>query len=315
MLDKPSIDLLNVSLRRGSRLVLRDVNLTIGRGELVAMVGLNGAGKTTLLSLLATLTMPSSGHIFIDGVDAVAKPAQVRSRIGVVFQESALEPRLSARDNLRFIAQCQGLKGRAARQRVDELLTAFGLDALAATPVQCLSGGQRRRLELARALISRPPILLLDEATLGLDVVARQAFWSEIRTLVGNGHTVLCSTHHTDEARDASRVVVLHRGTLLASGPWRTMCAPVPGVIRLRVPAIEEAHRWLTAQGYPAIVDNDSIVISGTDPQAVLPALLQRIPCRVLGADIAAPDLRDVVGHWSAARCSDASQRAEEVAA
>jgi ABC-2 type transport system ATP-binding protein len=312
MSDTPSIDLRSVSVRRAGRAILRDVSLTIGRGELVAMVGLNGAGKTTLLSLLATLAVPSSGQIFVDGVDAVAEPAQVRPRIGVVFQESALEPRLSARDNLWFIARCQGLKGRAVRQRVGELLAAFGLETLAATPVQWLSGGQRRRLELARALIARPPILLLDEATLGLDVAARHAFWSEIRTLVGAGHTVLCSTHHTDEARDADRVVVLHQGHLLAGGSWPAMRAPVPGVIRLRVPDIDAARRWLAAQGYPVAVDDDSVVVSGTEPQAVLPALLQRIPCRVLGADIAAPDLMDVVGHWIAARSAPPKHAAEE---
>jgi ABC-2 type transport system ATP-binding protein len=239
----------------------------------------------------------------------------VRSRIGVVFQECALEPRLSALDNLWFISKCQGLSGRAARVRVDDVLAASGLDAFAATPVQCLSGGQRRRLELARALIARPRILLLDEATLGLDIAARHAFWSEIRTLVGDGHTVLCSTHHTDEARDADRVVVLHRGNLLAGGPWQTMHAPVPGTIRLRVPDIGEACRWLAAQGYAVDIDHDSVVVSGTDPQAMLPALLQRMPCRVLGADVAAPDLMDVVGHWIDARCNGASRAAEEVSA
>lgn len=313
MSDDSSIDLSNVCFRRGGRTILRELSLTIGRGELVAMVGLNGAGKTSLLSLLATLAVPSSGRIFIDGIDALAKPAQVRERIGVVFQESALEPRLSARDNLWFIAHCQGLKGRAAKQRVDELLGTFSLEALAATPVQRLSGGQRRRLELARALIARPRVLLLDEPTLGLDVAARHAFWSEIRSLVSDGHTVLCSTHHTDEARDADRVVVLHQGELLAGGTWRSMREPVPGVIRLRVPDLDTACRWLAAQGYPVEVDDDSVVVSGADPQAVLPALLQRMPCRVLGADISAPDLKDVVGHWIAARSDSLSRAAEAV--
>ncbi|TAM07958.1 MAG: ABC transporter ATP-binding protein [Paraburkholderia sp.] len=309
MPEKSSIDLCNVSFKRGGRTILHDISLSIGRGELVAMVGLNGAGKTTLLSLLATLAVPESGHIFVDNVDVVAHPAVARTRIGVVFQTSALEPRLSARDNLWFIARCQGLKGRAVQQRINELLTTFGLEAQAQTPVQWLSGGQCRRLELARALIARPPVLLLDEATLGLDIAARRAFWAEIRTLVDDGHTVLCSTHHTEEARDADRVVVLHQGRLLAGGPWPAMHASVPGTIRLRVPDIAEAQRWLAAHGYPVeIGDDNSIIVSGTDPQAVLPALLQRIPCRVLGADIAAPDLMDVVGHWIAAQAGDATR-------
>jgi len=315
MADRPSIEVHNVSVRRGGRAILHDVSLTVGQGELVALVGLNGAGKTTLLSLLATLAVPGEGRIFIDGIDAVAQPAQVRSRIGVVFQTSALEPRLNARDNLWFIAQCQGLRGREARRRVDELLTTFGLDALAALPVQSLSGGQRRRLELARALITRPPILLLDEPTPGLDVAARRAFWSEIRALAGGGHTVLCSTHHTEEAREADRVVVLHRGELVAGGSWRAMHAPVPGTIRLQVQDIDAACQWLAAHSYPVEIADDGVVVSGADPQSVLPDLLQRIPCRVLGADIAAPDLMDVVGHWIDARRGDLAGASGEASA
>ncbi|WP_199542201.1 ABC transporter ATP-binding protein [Paraburkholderia kururiensis] len=315
MPEKPSIDVRKVSVQRGGRAILHDVSLAIGQGELVALTGLNGAGKTTLLLLLATLTMPGSGHIFIDGINALTQPDKVRSRIGVVFQESALEPRLSARDNLWFISKCQGLSGRAARVRVDDVLAASGLDAFAATPVQCLSGGQRRRLELARALIARPRILLLDEATLGLDIAARHAFWSEIRTLVADGHTVLCSTHHTDEARDASRVVVLHQGRMLADDTWQAMCTSVPATIRLRVPAVEEAAGWLAGQGHTVSVDGHTVVVPGTDPHAMLPALLQRMPFRVLGAEIALPDLRNIVEHCIAMRAGHPSHATKAVPA
>jgi len=308
MPDPPGIDVRDVSVRRGGHTILRDVSLTVRRGERVAMVGLNGAGKTTLLSVLATLVVPRSGRVFVDGVDALDMPARVRSRIGVVFQASALEPRMSVRDNLRFIAHCQGLVGRTATQRIGELLIASGLDVFAATPVQRLSGGQRRRLELARALIARPPILLLDEPTLGLDVAARRAFWSEIEALVDDGRTVLCSTHHTDEARDADRVVVLDRGAVLADGHWQQIRAPVPDTIRLQVPDVDEAHRWLAAQRHAVAIDNDSVVVSGTDVQAALPALLRRMPHRVLGVDVVAPDLMDLVGHWIDVRRRDVPQ-------
>ncbi|MVZ86898.1 ATP-binding cassette domain-containing protein [Burkholderia pseudomallei] len=298
----PCIDLQDVSLQRGGRAILQRVRVTIGYGELVAMVGLNGAGKTSLLSLVATLAAPSGGGLFVGGFDALAQPARVRERIGVVFQESAPEPRLTARENLWFIARCQGLTGRAAHARVDALLEALGLRAHAATLVRRLSGGERRRLELARALVAQPRVLLLDEPTLGLDVAARDAFWAEVKRLVADGRTVLCSTHHTDEACDADRVVVLDRGELVALGSWRAMRAPVPGVIRLRVPDIDAARRWLAEHGYPFEVDAQGIAVAGADPQAVLPALLRQMPCRVLGADIAAPGLKDVVGHWIAAR-------------
>lgn len=301
------IDVRNVSVHRGERSVLSDLNLTIERGQLVAMVGLNGAGKTTLLSLLATLVRPSAGQIVIDGIDAIEKPDQVRSRIGVVFQESALEPRLSARDNLSFIARCQGLRGNAARRRTGELLEILGLAHLAATPVQRLSGGQRRRLELARALIARPPVLLLDEATLGLDVAAQHAFWSEVRALIADGHTVLCSTHHTSEAREANRVVALHEGRLLADGTWRTLCEPVPSLIRLWMHHGDRALPWLAQHGYSARLDDESIVVTGSKPRTMLPALLAHLPWHVHAADVIAPELKDLVAHWIAARCNGAS--------
>ncbi|TAM07531.1 MAG: ABC transporter ATP-binding protein [Paraburkholderia sp.] len=299
MAHHPVIDICDVSFRRDGRDIVRNVELKIERAELVALVGLNGAGKTTLLSLLATLAVPHGGQIYIDGVDAVAYPAQARARIGVVFQESALEMRLSALDNLLFIAQLQGLRGRTARRRVDELLGVLALDALAGTPVQSLSGGQRRRVELARALVSRPPVLLLDEAALGLDVCARHAFWSEIRTLVADGHAVLHTTHQAEEAREAHRVVVLDHGAVRADGPWRSLCGPISSAIRLHVTDVGVACRWLAARGYAVKAEADAAVVSCTDPQASLPTLLQRIPFEVLGADIVTPDLMGVIAHWT----------------
>lgn len=158
MPEKPSIDVRKVSVQRGGRAILHDVSLAIGQGELVALAGLNGAGKTTLLLLLATLTMPGSGHIFIDGINALTQPDKVRSRIGVVFQESALEPRLSARDNLWFISKCQGLSGRAARVRVDDVLAASGSMHSPQHPFNAFragsAGGSNSRGHLLRGLAS-----------------------------------------------------------------------------------------------------------------------------------------------------------------
>ncbi|MGG1943766.1 ABC transporter ATP-binding protein [Trinickia sp. NRRL B-1857] len=297
MPDRHRIEVINVSYARGSRDILRDVDLAVEPGKLVAMVGLNGAGKTTLISLLATLAVPRQGRIVVNGIDAAREPSKVRASIGVVFQASALEPRLSARENLWFIARCQGLRGRAARQRVDELLASLSLGEQAATCVGSLSGGQRRRLELARALVARPQVLLLDEPTIGLDVAARQAFWAEIKTLADTGHTILCSTHHTDEARDADSVVVLDRGRVLAHASWRSLCGSVAGAVRLQTPHAREASRWLSEHGYSAQCEGDAVAVACADPQAVLPALLRQIPYAVDVVRIATPDLHDVLQH------------------
>lgn len=297
MADRQAIEVTNVSYARGGRDILRDLDLAVGPGKLVAMVGLNGAGKTTLISLLATLAVPSRGRIVVNGIDAAREPSKVRASIGVVFQASALEPRLSARENLWFIARCQGLRGRAARERVDELLAWLGLGAQAATRAGSLSGGQRRRLELARALVARPQVLLLDEPTIGLDVAARRAFWAEIKTLADAGHTILCSTHHTDEARDADSVVVLDRGHLLAHESWRSLCTSAAGTVHLRTPQAAGTSRWLREHGYSAQIRGDVVAVSSADPQAMLPDLLRRIPYAVDGAQIAMPDLSDVLEH------------------
>ncbi|PMS17950.1 ABC transporter ATP-binding protein [Trinickia dabaoshanensis] len=315
MRGRCSIELQHVGFMRDGRDVLRDVSLTIGRGELTALVGLNGAGKTTLISLLSTLAVPSRGRVVVNGIDTARDAAKVRASIGVVFQESALEPRLSTHENLSFIARCQGLNGRAAGLRVDALLEALGLDALAQTRVGSLSGGQRRRVELARALVAKPPVLLLDEPTLGLDAAARQAFWSEIKTLAGAGHTVLCSTHDTDEARDADSVVILDQGELLARGPWQALSASTPGSVRLHTRYIDETHRWLLEHGYRAQACGDVVSVIGTDPQAMLPALLQRIPYAVQVAQVAMPDLRATLANWIDSRRKGAVGKTERVAA
>ena len=315
MPERYSIELHHVGFMRGGRDVLRDVSLTIGRGQLTALVGLNGAGKTSLISLVATLAVPSRGRVLVNGIDAATQAAKVRALIGVVFQESALEPRLSTHENLSFIARCQGLKGRAAGLRVDELLEALGLRALAQTRVGLLSGGQRRRVELARALVAKPPVLLLDEPTLGLDVAARQAFWSEIKTLAGAGHTVLCSTHDTEEARDADSVVILDRGALLAHDSWQALNASTPGSLRLHTRHIDEAHRWLLEHGYRAQACGDVVSVIGTNPQAMLPALLQRIPYAVHGTQVSMPDLRAMLAYWIDSRQEGAIDKTETVAA
>lgn len=155
---------------------MRGIDLRVRRGEMFALLGPNGAGKTTLFSILSTLLKPSTGTARVLGFDVVGQRAEIRQRMGIVFQEPALEQKLSVRDNLRLMGLFYGLSFHAARDRSEILLDKLGLKDVASRETQKLSGGQKRRLELGRSMVARPEILFLDEATLGLDVDARRNF-------------------------------------------------------------------------------------------------------------------------------------------
>ena len=156
---------------------LRGIDLQIKQGEMFALLGPNGAGKTTLFSILSTLRRPSGGEARVLGHDVVSERARIRRAMGVVFQEPALERRLSVRDNLFLMGLFYGLSLRKARTRAGEIMETLGFADIAGRRAEDLSGGQKRRLELARSMVPRPDILFLDEATLGLDVDARRSFW------------------------------------------------------------------------------------------------------------------------------------------
>ena len=206
-----------VSHRFGSVEALRDVSLTVPQGSFCALLGVNGAGKSTLFSLITRLYDSTSGRIEVAGFDARHASRQALARIGVVFQSRALDGDLTLTQNLAYHAALHGIGGTAARARVTEVLALVGLHDRAAARVSTLSGGQQRRAEIARALLHRPPLLLLDEATAGLDVRARADVMTLVRGLIATqGVSCLWATHILDEILPADHVVVLHRGRVLA---------------------------------------------------------------------------------------------------
>lgn len=206
-----------VSHRFGSVEALRDVSLTVPQGSFCALLGVNGAGKSTLFSLITRLYDSTSGRIEVAGFDARRASRQALARIGVVFQSRALDGDLTLTQNLAYHAALHGIGGAAARARVAEVLALVGLHDRAAARVSTLSGGQQRRAEIARALLHRPQLLLLDEATAGLDVRARADVMALVRGLIATqGVSCLWATHILDEILPADHVVVLHRGRVLA---------------------------------------------------------------------------------------------------
>jgi ABC-2 type transport system ATP-binding protein len=206
-----------VSHRFGSVEALRDVSLTVPRGSFCALLGVNGAGKSTLFSLITRLYDSTSGRIEVAGFDARRASRQALARIGVVFQSRALDGDLTLTQNLAYHAALHGIGGAAARARVAAVLALVGLHDRSAARVSTLSGGQQRRAEIARALLHRPQLLLLDEATAGLDVRARADVMALVRRLIATqGVSCLWATHILDEILPADHVVVLHRGRVLA---------------------------------------------------------------------------------------------------
>lgn len=203
----------------GDRPALRGVELSIGAGEMVALLGPNGAGKSTLMQLLTGLFVPDAGSIEILGHDMRRAAPQALAGLGVVFQQIALDLDLSVRANLRFHADLHGLPRRLADERIAQGLAAVGLEAERDKPARALSGGNRRKVELVRAMLHRPRLLLMDEATVGLDPASRRQLMQAVVGLCRqSGVATLWTTHLVDEALQADRVLVLHRGQILFDG-------------------------------------------------------------------------------------------------
>ena len=228
--DEPALDVREVSHAFGARKALEDVSLTVPAGSFTALLGPNGAGKTTLFSLVTRLYDNRSGAIHVLGADVRRRPAEALSRLGVVFQARTLDLELSVLDNLLYHATLHGIGFRAGRRRAMELLAQDGLAERARDKVRNLSGGQMRRVEIVRALMHRPRLLLLDEPTVGLDIASRAAVVALVRSLVANeGLGVLWATHIIEEIGPGDRVVVLHRGRIRASGTYEEMLARAGG--------------------------------------------------------------------------------------
>lgn len=202
----------------GRRRALSDVGFTVERGRFCALLGPNGAGKSTLFGLLTRLFAARTGRIEIAGHDLARAPRAALTRMGVVFQSSTLDLDLTVRRNLLYFAALHGIRGRDAERRAAAVLERLGMAERAGERAAALNGGHRRRMEIARALLHDPAVLMLDEPTVGLDVASRAAIVSHVHALAGEGLTVLWATHLVDEIASGDRLVVLHCGRVLADG-------------------------------------------------------------------------------------------------
>ncbi len=214
-----ALEISGVGFSYPSRQVLEDVSLLVPAGAFVVLLGINGAGKTTLFSLVTRLYLCPRGRIRILGHDLSRDARKALAGLGVVFQQPTLDMDLSLRQNLTYFCALQGLSRDQAGPRIEDALARIGLRSRAADRVRQLSGGQRRRLELVRAMLHEPRLLLADEPTVGLDIHSRQAILQQVRdSCRERGVGVLWATHLVDEVEPGDQVVVLHQGRILASG-------------------------------------------------------------------------------------------------
>ena len=204
--------------RFGDVVALDGIDFQVPTGTVFGLLGPNGAGKTTAIRILTTILPPDGGRAEVLGHDVVRDPDGVRYRIGLAGQYAAVDPNLTGRENLRLTGRLAQLSGGEAGQRADELLQRFQLSGAADRPVRTYSGGMRRRLDVAAALVQRPPVVFLDEPTTGLDLPSRNELWEMIRELVAEGTTVLLTTQYLEEAdRLAERIAVVDGGRVIAN--------------------------------------------------------------------------------------------------
>jgi len=204
---------------KGGVVALQDISFEVETGTVFGLLGPNGAGKTTIVRILTTILTPDDGRASIMGIDVVRNPEAVRERLGLAGQAAAVDPRLTGAENLQMIGRLNHLSRAASRERAEQLLADFDLEYAARRVVGTYSGGMRRRLDLAAALVANPPVLFLDEPTTGLDPKSRNDLWEIIEGLVKDGTTVLLTTQYLEEAdRLASQIAVVDHGQVIAEG-------------------------------------------------------------------------------------------------
>ena len=213
------IQVQDLTHRYGDRVALSHVTFEVKKGEIFGLLGPNGGGKSTLFRILSTMMVPTEGHAIIAGNDVERNPAGVRRQVGVVFQTQSLDKALTVEENLRSQGHLHGLSGAVLRDRINNAMERLGLTDRRKDLVDTLSGGLRRRVEIAKALLHRPQVLLMDEASTGLDPAARRDLSRHVQNLrESDGVTILLTTHILEEADRCDRLVLLHQGKIVAEG-------------------------------------------------------------------------------------------------
>jgi ABC-2 type transport system ATP-binding protein len=291
------VEVEDLGFRYGERQALAGVSFDVRAGELFGLLGPNGSGKTTMLQVLATLRRPTRGAARVAGVDVATRPAEARRLIGVVFQHPALDVQLTPTENLRHQGHLYGLAGSRLVARSAELLDRLGVADRAGDRVKTLSGGLRRRVELAKGLLHHPRVLLLDEPTVGLDPGGRRELWEYARALRRDeGIAILVTTHLMEEAERCDRIGILDRGKLVALDTPASLKGAIRGdVISLASDDPQHLAGAIRARfGSEVSVVDGAVRIERQDGPGLVPRLAEAFPGVIRSITVGKPTLEDV---------------------
>lgn len=304
----PAVAMRGLGYRYGERVALDSLTLSIPSGILFGLLGPNGGGKTTLFRLLSTHFRVQCGSAAILGLDLATQLAAIRRTIGVVFQSPSLDIKLTVAENLRHHARLYGLSTAESKTRIPEMLSRLGVADRARDRVETLSGGLARRVEIAKGLLHRPKVLLMDEPTTGLDPGARRDVWDYLKSLRASGISVIVTTHLMEEAQRCDRLAILDHGKLVAEGEPSSLCEEIGG----EVLTLEGAEPQVLLQllrhdlGLQVQQVGNQFRVEHPDPLSLVSEIRQRDPQAVSSLAIAKPSLEDVflkrTGHrfWGA---------------
>ena len=322
MAVEPAVETTGLHKSYGDVEALRGIDLHVERGSVFGLLGPNGAGKTTAVRILTTLLRPDAGSARVAGFDVVRDAARVRERIGLAGQYAAVDENLTGFENLEMVGRLYHLGGRRSRERTRELLSDFDLTDAGSRLVRTYSGGMRRRLDLAAALVARPPVLFLDEPTTGLDIRSRIDLWDANEALVSAGTTVLLTTQYLDEAdRLADRIAVIDQGSVIAEGTPSELKAQVGGE-RLDIHLCDDGRREEAVAALASIasdrpfVEDGSVRVPVTERRGTIANAVRRLDDAGIAIDdisVSTPTLDDVflnlTGHAAEPEAEESEDR------
>lgn len=293
----PVLRVIGLAYAYPGRVVLRGISLEAREGEAVAILGPNGSGKSTLLKIMATLALPADGSVFLERWNIVQHPAEARAHLGVVFQSPALDDKLTVLENLYFHGLLYGLPQPVLAARIKESLEAFRLWDRRHERVEQLSGGLQRRVELAKGILHKPRVLLLDEPSTGLDPAARLEFWHFLKeTLRSSSLCAVLTTHLTDEADRCDRVVIMDRGEAVAVGSPSELKGVLGGdIVILQSSDLRKLKRGIYRQfRLDGTVSNNELHLRVHGGAEILPKLVRSFPDLIESTTLRKPSLEDV---------------------
>ena len=293
------IQVQNLTHRYGDRVALSNVSFEVKKGEIFGLLGPNGGGKSTLFRILSTMMAPSEGRASVAGFDLARHAAQVRRIVGVVFQTQSLDKALTVEENLRAQGHLHALSGAVLRDRMGAAMERLGLTDRGRDLVSTLSGGLKRRVEIAKALLHRPRVLLMDEASTGLDPAARRDLSRHVESLRQDGVTILLTTHVLEEADRCDRLVLLHKGGIVAEGSPGELRSRIGGDVVVLDAATAADGEMLTAKirarfGVdPKLVDGQ-VRVEIPNGHRFITAVVEAFPGEIDSVGLRKPTLEDV---------------------